>query len=74
MDKFERLNLEYFYEISQKAEKIAMLEDLKKEMSPIKECEHQICGKEGWNFVGKCQDVVQQKINALKENKDGGND
>ncbi len=50
-----------------KANMIAMLEDLKKEMNPIKECEYQIYGKEEWNFVGKCQDVVQQKIDKLRE-------
>lgn len=58
-------------------EVIYMLEDLKKEMNPIKECEYQIYGKEHWNFVGKCQDVVQQKINTLKaerEVEDGNND
>lgn len=55
---------------------VDMLEDLKKEMNPIKECEHQIYGKEEWNFVGKCQDVIQQKIDALKsesEEEDGNN-
>lgn len=56
-----------------KSDMVAMLEDLKKEMNPIKECEYQIYGKEHWNFVGKCQDVVQQKINALKEIIDGNN-
>lgn len=50
-----------------KVEKVAMLEDLKKEMNPIKECEYQIYGKEHWNFVGKCQNVIQQRINALEE-------
>ena len=45
---------------------VTILEDLKKEMSSIKECEYQIYGKEHWNFVGKCQDIVQQKINKLK--------
>ena len=54
------------YEARLKVEKIAMLEDLKKEMNPIKECEQQIYGKECWNFVRKCQYVIQQKINALK--------
>lgn len=49
-----------------KADIVAMLEDLKKEMNPIKECEYQIYGKEHWNFVGKCQEVIQQKIDALK--------
>ena len=49
-----------------KADLVAMLEDLKKEMNPIKDCEYQIYGKEKWNFVGKCQDVIQQKINALR--------
>ena len=58
------------YEARLKADMIAMLENLKKEMNPIKECEHQIYGKEEWNFVGKCQDVVQEKINALKEDKE----
>lgn len=57
------------YENRLKADMIAILEDLKKEMNPIKECEYQIYGKEHWNFVGKCQNVIQQKINALKENK-----
>lgn len=56
-----------------KVEKVAMLEELKKEMNPIKECEYQIYGKEHWNFVGKCQNVIQEKINALKENKDEKN-
>jgi len=54
------------YEARLKADMVAMLEDLKKEMNPIKECEYQIYGKEHWNFVGKCQEVIQQKIDALK--------
>ena len=45
----------------------AMLEDLKKEMNPIKDCEYQIYGKEHWGFVGKCQDMIQSKIDKLKE-------
>ena len=49
-----------------KADMAAMLEDLKKEMNPIKECEQQIYGKEHWNFVGKCQDVIQDKINEFE--------
>lgn len=53
-----------------KVEKVAMLEELKKEMNPIKECEYQIYGKEHWNFVGKCQDVICSKITKLKENMD----
>lgn len=52
-----------------KDEVIAMLTELVKEMNLIKECEYQIYGTESWNFAGKCQDVIQQKINALKENK-----
>lgn len=55
-------------EIFTKDDMVDMLEDLKKEMNPIKECEYQIYGKEHWNFVGKCQDVIQQKIDALKDN------
>ena len=55
------------YEARLQADMEAMLEELKKEMNPIKECEQHIYGKECWNFVRKCQDVVQQKINALKE-------
>ena len=54
------------YEARLKADMVAMLEDLKREMTPIKECEYQIYGKEHWNFVGKCQDVIQEKINALR--------
>lgn len=54
------------YENRLKADMVDMLEDLKKEMNPIKECEYQIYGKEHWDFVGKCQDVIQQKINELK--------
>ena len=54
------------YEARLKADMVAMPEELKKEINPIKECEYQIYGKEHWNFVGKCQDAVQQKINALK--------
>lgn len=57
------------YETRLKADMVAMLEYLKKEMNPIKECEYQIYGKEHWNFVGKCQDVIQQKIDAMKEDK-----
>lgn len=54
-----------------KVEKVAMLEELKKEMNPIKECEYQIYGKgDYWNFVGKCQDVICSKITKLKENMD----
>ena len=54
------------YKARLKVDMAAMLEELKKEMNPIKECEYQIYGKEHWNFVGKCQNVIQQKINALK--------
>ena len=54
------------YENRLKADLVAILEDLKKEMNPIKECEQQIYGKEHWNFVGKCQDVIQDKINELE--------
>lgn len=50
-----------------KADIAAMLEDLSKEINSIKECEYQIYGREHWNFVGKCQDIIQQKIDALKE-------
>ena len=57
------------YEARLKADLVAMLEELKKEMNPIKECEYQIYGKEHWNFVGKCQDAIQDKINKLKEEK-----
>ena len=53
-------------EIYTKSDMVAMLEDLKKEMNPIKECEYQIYEKGHWGFVGKCQDIIQQKINALK--------
>lgn len=55
------------YENRLKADMLAMLEELKSKMNSIKECEQQIYGKEEWNFVGKCQDVVQQKIDKLKE-------
>jgi len=58
-------------EIFTKDDMVAMLEDLSREINPIKECEQQIYGKEEWNFVGKCQDVIQQKINKLKENENG---
>lgn len=58
------------YENCLKADMVAMLTELKSKMNSIKECEHQIYGKEEWNFVGKCQDVVQQKINTLEEQKD----
>lgn len=54
------------YENRLKADMVAILENLKKEMNPIKECEQQIYGKEHWNFVGKCQDVIQDKINKLE--------
>lgn len=53
-----------------KKQMVAMLEELNKEMNPIKECEYQIYGKEHWNFVGKCQDVICSKITKLKENMD----
>ena len=59
------------YEARLKDDKMAILEEFKSEMNPIKECEQQIYGKEEWNFVGKCQDVIQQKMDKLKENKDG---
>lgn len=62
------------YKARLKADLVAMLEDLKKEMNPIKECEYQIYGKEHWNFAGKCQDAVQQKIDELKaESENYGN-
>ena len=54
------------YEAHLKTDTVAMLEELMKEMNHIKECEYQIYGKEHWNFVGKCQDVIQEKINSLK--------
>ena len=54
------------YEARLKADMVSVLEELKKEMNPIKDCEYQIYGKEHWGFVGKCQDIIQQKINALK--------
>lgn len=50
-----------------KADMVNMLTELKSKMNSIKECEQQIYGKEEWNFVGKCQDVIQQKIDKLKE-------
>ena len=59
------------YEAKLKADMVDMLEEIKKEMNPIKEAEYQIYGKEHWNFVGKCQDVCQQKINKLKGNENG---
>lgn len=46
------------------ADIVDMLEDLKKEMNPIKECEQQVYGKESWNFAGKCQNIIQQKIDC----------
>lgn len=55
------------YEARLKSDMVAMLEDLSREINPIKECEQQIFGKESWNFVGKCQDVIQSKINKLRE-------
>jgi len=54
-----------------KADLLKELEELKKEMNSIKECEYQIYGKEHWNFVGKCQDVIQRKINSLNDSEDG---
>lgn len=53
-------------EIFTKADMVDILEDLKKEMNLIKEAEYQIYGKEHWNFVEKCQEVIQQKIDDLK--------
>lgn len=67
MQNYQLLKISYNDRL--KADMVAMLEDIKKEMNPIKECEYQIYGKEHWNFAGKCQDVIQQKIDAL-----GGND
>ena len=63
--KYQQLQADYENRLN--ADMVAMLEDLKKEMNLIKECEYQIYGKEYWNFVGKCQDVFQQKIDALRE-------
>ena len=57
-----------YVEAYSKEEVIAMLVELVKEINPIKECEQQIYGKEEWNFVGKCQDVIQQKIDKIEEN------
>lgn len=59
------------YETRLKADMVAMLEDLKKKMNPIKASEYQIYGTECWNFVGRCQDVVQQKIDVLRGEADG---
>ena len=53
-------------EIFTKADMVVMLTELKSEMNPIKECEQQIYGKDSWGFVGKCQDVIQEKIDKLK--------
>ena len=58
------------YEARLRVDMVAMLEDLKEEMNLIKECEYQIYGKEHWNFVGKCQNVIQEKINSLKEQEE----
>ncbi|MBO7450418.1 MAG: hypothetical protein J6U54_08610 [Clostridiales bacterium] len=55
------------YEARLKADMVAILEELTKEMILIKECEYQIYGNEHWNFVGKCQDVIQKKIDELRE-------
>ena len=59
------------HKVFTKDDMVAMLEDLKKKMNLIKEAEYQIYGKEHWNFVGKCQDVIQEKINSLKETNNG---
>lgn len=59
------------YEARLQADMEAIFTELKNEMNPIKECEQQIYGKENWNFVRKCQDIIQQKINALKGVEDG---
>lgn len=61
------------YDENLKVDMIAMFEELKKEMNPIKECEYQIYGKEHWGFVGKCQDIIQQKIKSLKEKQNERN-
>lgn len=55
------------YEARLQADMEAIFTELKNEMNSLKECEQQIYGKENWNFVRKCQDVIQQKIDALKE-------
>lgn len=56
-------------DIYTKDDMVAMLEELKKEMNTIKDCEYQIYGKEHWGFARKCQDIIQQKINALKADR-----
>ena len=53
-------------DVCTKDEVITMLTELKGEMNPIKECEQQIYGKENWNFVRKCQDIIQQKIDTFR--------
>ena len=54
-----------------KDDMVSVLTELKSEMNSIKECEQQIYGKEEWNFIGKCQDIIQQKIDALKADMRG---
>lgn len=61
-------------EIFTKADVVVMLTELKSKMNSIKECEQQIYGKEEWNFVGKCQDVIQSRINKLKGKEDEDED
>ena len=37
---------------------ISVIENIKNEMKSIQEAEKQIYGKEDWNFVGKCLDII----------------
>ena len=43
------------------------LDDIKAEIKLIKEAELQIYGKESWNFVGKCLEIIDKHSGKEKE-------
>ena len=47
------------------------LDDVKAEIETLREGEQQIYGKESWNFVGKCLEIIDEHIGkAESEDKE----
>ena len=46
----------------------SIIEDIKKDIETLREGEQQIYGKESWNFVGKCLEIIDKHISG-KENE-----
>lgn len=44
----------------------SVIEDIKAEIETLREGEQQIYGKESWNFVGKCLEIIDKHIAERK--------